>query len=98
MTRWYRLAAMALILTLLVGLYRAKTDASAAQARLRALEAEITETQVNIQGLKAEIAALETPARIEALARRELKLTPGAAAPLPESEMDRLLPPAEAQN
>jgi len=92
MSRWFRIAAMVLVVALLVGLYRAKTDAGAARAHAQALQAEITEAESNIRRLKAEIAAQETPARVEALARRELRLEPGRAQPLPESEMDRLLP------
>ncbi|MGE3142721.1 MAG: hypothetical protein AB7L65_05330 [Hyphomonadaceae bacterium] len=97
MKRIFQIAAAVLVTVLVVGLYRAKTEAGAARTRVRALETEIAETQADIRALRAEAATLESPARIEGLARRELHLTPGAAARAqPESALDAALPPPRA--
>lgn len=93
MMRAFQIAAAVLILALAVGLYRAKTDAGAARARVRDLQTNITETRADIRELKAEIAHLETPARVEALAKQELKMEPGREArALPERALDEALP------
>lgn len=95
--RAFQIAAAVLIVVLFVGLYRAKTDASAARQRVQAIETEIGETQADIRALRAEVAHLESPARVEELARRELKMEPaGGARALPERAIDRTLPAPEA--
>jgi len=97
MIRAFQIAAAVLIVALVVGLYRSKTDASAARQRVNALETEISETEADIRALRAEVAHLETPARVEALARRELKMEPaGGVRALPERAIDRTLPAPQA--
>lgn len=97
MIRAFQIAAAVLVLVLVVGLYRSKTDASAARQRVHALETEIGEKQADIRALRAEVAHLESPARVEELARRELKMEPaGGARALPERAIDRTLPAPEA--
>lgn len=97
MIRAFQIAAVVLILALVVGLYRAKTDASAARGRVADLREEIVDTEADIRELRAEIATLETPARVEALAKQKLRMTPGGAqAPLPERAIDETLPPPDA--
>ncbi len=88
MIRAFQLAAICLILALVVGLYRAKTDASAARTRVNDLRAEITDTRADIRELRAEIATLETPARVETLAKQKLQMSPGRA---PETMPERRL-------
>lgn len=99
MIRAFQIAAAVLIVALIVGLYRSKTDASAARQRVQTLETEISETESDIRALRAEVAHLESPARVEALARRELKMEPaGGTRALPERAIDRTLPaPTAAQ-
>ena len=81
MIRTFQIVAAVVVLALVVGLYRAKTDASAARAHVRDLTADIAETKADIRELRAEIATLETPARVEALAKQELRLAPASEAP-----------------
>lgn len=95
MIRAFQIAAVVLILALVVGIYRAKDGASAARSRIADLREEIADTQADIRELRAEIASLETPARVEALAKEKLKMAPGAAAqPLPERALAQTLPGA----
>lgn len=93
--RWLQIAAVAVIVALTVGLYRAKSDAARTEARVRALNAEIVEREARLRELRAEIAALENPARIERLAEQRLGLIVGQdSTALPEHAMDQRLPPA----
>lgn len=97
MIRAFQIAAVVLILALVVGLYRAKTEASSARGRVADLQEEIVDTRADIRELRAEIATLETPARVEALAKQKLNMTPGGAhTPLPERALENALPPPEA--
>lgn len=91
--RWLQIAALVVIVVLAIGLYKAKTDAAATQARVRALETQISETESSMRALRAEIATLESPARIEALAERHLGADTGSeSAALPERSIDAQLP------
>ena len=93
--RTLHILAGVLIVVLVVGLYKAKSDAAKAQAHVRNLQGQIQNTEADMRALRAEIAHLESPARVEALARRELGATAGAeSAVLPESAIDRRLPAA----
>ena len=93
---WLHIAALVVIVVLAIGLYKAKTDASKTQSRVRALEGEIAETEASMRALRAEIAALETPARVEALAERHLGGA-GANTALPERDIDARLPAAREE-
>ncbi len=93
MKRWLHALAVVIIVVLAVGLYKAKTDASKAAAHVRELETQIGDAQSDLRALRAEIAHLESPARVEALADRHLELERGRqSAALPESAIDRELP------
>ena len=61
---------------LTVGLYYVKTRAQTAQAEVRGLQAAIDEETAAIAVLRAEIAYLESPARLARLARTQLALAP----------------------
>ena len=88
-----QIGACVLIAVLAIGLYRAKTDAAKTQAHVDQLQSDIAESEAALRALRAEIARLESPARIEALAERHLGVTPGEeAAALPESAIDARLP------
>jgi cell division protein FtsL len=90
---WLHIAALVVIVVLAIGLYKAKTDASQTQARVRALETQISETEASMRALRAEIATLESPARIEALAERHLGADMGSeSAALPERAINARLP------
>jgi cell division protein FtsL len=79
-TKWFQIAALVVIAVLAVALYSSKTDAMRSRAHVNAMKAEIAETRADIRALEAEVAMLESPARVEALAREYLTLEPGAAA------------------
>lgn len=94
--RAFYAAAALIIVALIVGLYKAKSDAARTQAHVRQLQHEIEEREADLRALRAEIAAQESPARIEALAESRLGLTPGSgAAALPEQTMKQRLPAPE---
>ena len=89
-----QIVAAILVVVLVVGLYKAKTDASRAAAHVRELQHQIGETESSDRALRAEIAHLESPAHVERLAREHLDVTPGAqSAALPQADIARRLPP-----
>lgn len=88
--------AILVIAALLVGLYKAKTDAGRTQTRVHRLESEIADREADLRELRAEIARRESPANVEALARDHLGLAAGGEnAALPEAALDRRLPAPE---
>lgn len=91
--RALHILAAFLIVVLAVGLYKAKTDAAKLEAHVRALEQGILDSEAAMRALRAEIAHLESPARVEELAERHLGLVAGAeSAALPEAAIERSLP------
>ena len=80
MTRLFNIGAMILALALAIGLYRAKTEADTARARVRQLEGEVAAAKAELKILSAEVAVLESPERVEKLARDKLGLKPAAPA------------------
>jgi cell division protein FtsL len=98
MKRALQVLAGCVIAALAIGLYKAKTDAAAARAHVRQLQADIDTAQADLRALRAEIAHLESPARVENLAERHLGLKTGAEmSALPEAAIARELPePAAA--
>lgn len=98
--RALQIAAAILVVVLVVGLYKAKSDASKAEAHVRQLHNEIADTEAANRALNAEIAHLESPERVEQLAQEHLALAPGGqSAALPESDLNRRLPaPRDAQS
>jgi cell division protein FtsL len=95
MRGWLTLLAVAVIVVLAAGLYKAKTEAQKARARAADLVREVKEERAAVQALRAEIAHLESPPRVEALAKRNLELEIGGAGPprRPQTEMGADLPP-----
>jgi len=85
--------ALVLIIALAIGLYKAKTDAAATEAHVRALQNDIAEGEADMRALRAEIAELESPERIERLAQDRLgSVTGSESAALPEAEIAARLP------
>ena len=97
--RGLQIVAAILVVVLVVGLYKAKSDASRADAHVRQLHQTIAETEASNRALNAEIAHLESPAHVEQLAQEHLDVAPGAqSAALPERTMANRLPaPRERQ-
>jgi cell division protein FtsL len=98
MMKFFNLAAFVLAIALAVGLYRAKTEADAARARVVELEREVASAKAELKTLAAEVAVLESPARIEALAKQRLGLAPARPTQLRDGgEIVPNLPPARTQ-
>jgi cell division protein FtsL len=94
LSRFWRVAAIALIVVLVVGLYKAKTDAARTSAHVRELEAAVETEEARVRALRGEVARLESPERVERLARERLGVEPGSEAnPLPERAIAEQLPP-----
>jgi cell division protein FtsL len=94
LTRALQIVAVAIIVALAVGLYRAKSDAAHTEAEVRRLHAEIAEREARLRELRADIATLESPANVQELAEDRLGLTLGReSAALPESAINDRLPP-----
>lgn len=94
---WLQLAAAALVVALAIGLYKAKTDASRTEAHVRQLQRQIDESEADLRALRAEIAHLESPARVEELAEGHLGAIVGSeGAALPQSAIDQRLPAPRA--
>jgi hypothetical protein len=94
-----QIVAAILVVVLVVGLYKAKSDASRAEAHVRQLHQTIAETEASNRALNAEIAHLESPAHVHELSRQHLDVTPGGqSAALPETSIANRLPaPRERQ-
>ena len=91
--RHLQIAAAVLIAVLAIGLYKAKTDAARTEAHVRQLQNDVDEREADMRALRAEIAHLESPARVETLAEQHLGSTTGSSsAALPESALDSNLP------
>lgn len=74
--RWFTPVALAIILVMAVGVFKAKTDAAAARKRIAEREVQVAAQRDVARGLAAEVQYLENPKRVEALARRELGMAP----------------------
>jgi cell division protein FtsL len=95
--RIFNIVAIVVALALAIGLYRAKTEADAARARVAELERQVGAARDEVKALAAEVAVLESPARIEELARRKLGVAPGGAGqPRAASEAGAVLPAPSA--
>jgi hypothetical protein len=98
MRRGFNIVAALIVLALVVGLYKAKSDAAHTESRVRNLETQIADTQADMRVLRSDIARAESPANIEAMAERELGLVVGSqAATLPEAAIDQRLPAPRPQ-
>jgi cell division protein FtsL len=94
--RALQILAGVIVIALVVGLYKAKTDAGRTEAHVRQLQSEIENREADLRALRAEIARQESPANVEALAEDRLGLAPaGENAALPENAIDRRLPAPE---
>jgi cell division protein FtsL len=73
--RVVELVCLGVLLALVLGVYMAKTFAGRERAQIASVEQQIVDEKVRVRLLKAEVAYLEQPSRIEKLAQ-QLQLTP----------------------
>src|SRR3972149_2371201 len=94
MGKTFNIVAVCLIVILAVGLYKAKSEADRMRAEVAKLEGEGASARAEVKTMAAEAAYLESPKRVETLARRELGLTAAKPSQVrPISEIDKALPP-----
>lgn len=67
--RWIEIIGVLLVAAMIFSVYLAKAAAAREGARIAELEREIGESGERVRLLKAEVARLEQPARLEALSR-----------------------------
>jgi cell division protein FtsL len=67
---------LAVLLVLILAVYLAKTGAGGKRADIDHVQQQITDEQTQIRMLRAEVATLEQPERLEALSTRYLGLEP----------------------
>lgn len=77
------LAAVVCLILLIVWVYVAKAAGATEAQRIAAMEAEMASQSARVRLLRAEVARLENPARLERLARSHLGMT----LPRPEQEV-----------
>jgi hypothetical protein len=97
--RGLQIVAAILVVVLVVGLYKAKTDAAKAQAHVHQLQDDISGAAADNRALRAEIAHLESPGHVERLAQ-DHGVDPAAdaqSAALPQSAIASHLPPPRDQ-
>lgn len=93
MKRALHIVMALLVVVLVVGLYKAKTDAAQTEAHVRQLQHQIADEESDQRAMKAEIAHLESPEHVQALTQDHLELAPGAQGQaLPASAIDQRLP------
>jgi len=73
--RWIEIIGVALVAVMIVSVYVAKADAARESSRIAGLERDIRENGQRVRLLRAEVARLEQPARLEALSR-EIGMAP----------------------
>lgn len=80
---------------LMVGLYYVKVQAQTAQADVRRLTLAIEQERAAISVLRAELAHLESPARVQGLAGQHLGLVPMEQTQIASlDDIEHVLPPA----
>ncbi|MBI1188080.1 MAG: hypothetical protein GC206_12265 [Alphaproteobacteria bacterium] len=96
MSRWIAIVGAIAVLGLAVALYWAKTETARTRAEVAALERVVAQERATVRARRAEIAHLESPGRIDALAAEKLELEPGAESRArAEDAIDAVLPAPE---
>lgn len=67
--RWVEIIGVALVAAMIFSVYLAKAAAASESARIASLERQITQNGQRVRLLRAEVARLEQPGRLEALSR-----------------------------
>ena len=68
--RWIEIIGVALVAVMVMSVYVAKAGAARESARIAQLERDIRENGQRVRLLRAEVARLEQPARLESLSRQ----------------------------
>ena len=68
--RWVEIIGVALVAIMIVSVYAAKAAAARESSRIAQLEQEISANNQRVRLLRAEVARLEQPARLESLSRQ----------------------------
>ncbi len=68
--RWVNLIGLVLVAAMILSVYVAKTAAAREGAKIAEIERSIEENQRRVRLLRAEVARLEQPGRLEALSRQ----------------------------
>ncbi len=85
------IVGLGVLLTLILILYLAKTFAGDERSQIARVENQIAEEKARVRVLRAEVAYLEQPERIERLARDYLGMEPiGAAHEAPAAELPEI--------
>lgn len=67
--RWIEIFGLVLVAAMIFSVYLAKAAAASQSARIASLERQITQNGQRVRLLRAEVARLEQPGRLEALSR-----------------------------
>jgi hypothetical protein len=67
--RWIEIIGLVLVAAMIFSVYLAKAAAASESARIASLERQITQNGQRVRLLRAEVARLEQPGRLEALSR-----------------------------
>ncbi|MBW8303820.1 MAG: cell division protein [Brevundimonas sp.] len=67
--RWVEIVGLMLVAAMIFSVYLAKAAAASESARIASLERQITQNGQRVRLLRAEVARLEQPGRLEALSR-----------------------------
>lgn len=67
--RWVEIIGLMLVAAMIFSVYLAKAAAASESARIASLERQITQNGQRVRLLRAEVARLEQPGRLEALSR-----------------------------
>ena len=107
--RWIEIIGVALVAIMIVSVYAAKAAAARESSRIAQLEQDIRENGQRVRLLRAEVARLEQPARLEALSRqigmapadvhrqaKEAQLTELKPVPVPTAAATPAVAPAAA--
>ena len=91
--RVVNLAGLCLLVAMVLGVYLAKTFASGERNQIAAVDMQIRQEKARIRLLEAEVAHLEQPRRLQALARVGLGMQPIAARQeITHADLPRLKP------
>lgn len=80
--RWVEIFGILCVVAMLLSVYLSKAAAARQATRIAELEREIDQSSLRVRMLRAEVARLESPARLEALSRQAGLAPIGQPAPV----------------